>query len=381
MQTYNSIPSNVNINLITSNTLIVFIISTLLGGTLDVTAHQLQADGKIRELHSATGGAHGGSVVDIMFSRLLVDIFSSKFLVNFRKKSASQWLQLVTDFEKRKKACKKNNPVNLNVMIPWSFAASLYEFGNRDIKKMVKEYKSSGVSFDNGMLRLDGNVVTSLFKPVTDDIVKHIQDLLKQPKLNDVEYLFCVGGFNDSKFLQEVLQEAFGKRFKILIPEEASLAVVKGAILFGQDPDVVGSRVSAKTYGVDTAERFIPFIHHPAIVLSVNGQPFCFGVFEKFVQKGQEVPVGFSRTMEFFPIRPDSDRAKIGIYSSENATSRYVTDPGVEQIGEVNVKWPGFGQHRKLEVTMTFGGTEIEVEAVTYPEKNRVETKISFLAE
>ena len=132
----------------------------------------------------------------------------------------------MTDFEKRKKACKKNNPVNLNVMIPWSFAASLYEFGNRDIKKMVKEYKSSGVSFDNGMLRLDGNVVMSLFKPVTDDIVKHIQDLLKQPKLKDVEYLFCVGGFNDSKFLQEVLQEAFGKRFKILIPEEASLAVV-----------------------------------------------------------------------------------------------------------------------------------------------------------
>ena len=115
--------------------------------------------------------------------------------------------------------------------------------------------------------------------------------------------------------------------------------------------------------------------------MSVNGQPFCFGVFQKFVKKGQEIPVGYSRTMDFFPLRPNADTAEIEIYSSEDTTSRYVTDPGVEEIDEVNVKWPGFGQRRKLEVTMTFGGTEIEVEAVTYPKKNRAETKTFFLAE
>ena len=83
------------------------VIFTWLGGTLDVTAHQLQADGKIIELHSASGGAHGGSKVDEQFARLLADIFTMKFIKSYKRKSASQWLQLITDFERRKKCCKR----------------------------------------------------------------------------------------------------------------------------------------------------------------------------------------------------------------------------------------------------------------------------------
>ena len=354
---------------------------TCLGGTLDVTAHQLQADGKIKELHIASGGAHGGSKVDEQFERLLADIFSMKFINSYKRKSASQWLQLITDFERRKKCCQKKDTVSLNVSIPWSFAASLSEYKKKDVGKVVKEYKASGVSFDNGMLRLDGNVVTSLFKPVTDEIVKHIQDLLMEPKLQDVEYLFCVGGFNDSKFLQEVLQEAFGEKYKILIPEEASLAVVKGAILFGQDPNIIGSRVSSKTYGIDVAQDFIPFIHDPSKVINVHGRPLCHGLFKTFVIKGQEIPAGFSRTVPVKPLTANDDHAHIRIFSSDDRDSQYISDPGVEQCGEVTVDWRGFGLDRKVEVTMTFGGTEIEVEAVSYPGKHRAETKISFLAE
>ena len=357
------------------------VISAWLGGTLDVTAHQLQADGKIKELHIASGGANGGSKVDEQFAQLLADIFSMKFIKSYKRKSPSQWLQLTTDFERRKKCCQKNNTVGLNVNIPWSLAESLYESKNKDVGKVVKEYKASGVSFDNGMLRLDGNSVTSLFKPVTDEIVKHIQNLLKEPMLQDVEYLFCVGGFNDSKFLQEVLQEAFGESFKILIPEEASLAVVKGAILFGQDPDVICSRVSAKTYGIDIAQDFIPFIHDPSRVIIVHGRVLCYGLFEKFVRKGQEIPVGFTRTLPLEPSTANDDHAHVRIFSSDDRHSKYTNDPGVEQGGEVTVDWPGFGLDRKIEVTMTFGGTEIEVEAVSYPGKNRAETRISFLAE
>ena len=276
---------------------------------------------------------------------------------------------------------QKKNMVSLNVNIPWSFAASLYESKNKDVRKMVKEYKANGVSFDNGMLRLDGNVVTSLFKPVTDEIVKHIQDLLMEPELQDVEYLFCVGGFNESKFLQEVLQEAFGERFKILLPEEASLVVVKGAILFGQDPDIIGSRVSAKTYGISVAKNFIPFIHDPSRKINAHGRTLCHGLFEKFVIKGQEIPAGFSRTVPLKPIKADAKHAYIRIFSSDDRDSEYVNDKGVEQSGEVSVDWPGFGLDRRVQVTMTFGGTEIEVEAVSYPGKNRAKTKIYFLAE
>ena len=70
----------------------------------------------------------------------------------------------------------------------------------------------------------------------------------------------------------------------------------------------------------------------------------------------------------------------MNIYSSNDTKALYVTDPGVEELGKVRVKWPGEGFNRKLEVKMIFGGTEIEVEAVTYPGGHKRETKISFLS-
>ena len=45
---------------------------------------------------------------------------------------------------------------------------------------------------------------------------------------SDVEYLFLVGGFAESAMLQSELRKEFGQKIKIVIPQEASLAILKG---------------------------------------------------------------------------------------------------------------------------------------------------------
>jgi hypothetical protein len=45
-----------------------------LGGTVDVTAHQIMPDGILKEIHQATGGDWGGTKVDQAFENFLCEI-------------------------------------------------------------------------------------------------------------------------------------------------------------------------------------------------------------------------------------------------------------------------------------------------------------------
>jgi hypothetical protein len=72
-----------------------------------VTAHELIENDKIKELHFASGGPLGGIKVDEAFVDLMKDIFGKDFIDSFKKESASQWLQIICDFEKRKDLSNK----------------------------------------------------------------------------------------------------------------------------------------------------------------------------------------------------------------------------------------------------------------------------------
>ena len=46
-------------------TMLLFIVSYLFtGGTIDITVHEVQSDGHLKELYNANGGAWGGAYVD-----------------------------------------------------------------------------------------------------------------------------------------------------------------------------------------------------------------------------------------------------------------------------------------------------------------------------
>ena len=44
----------------------------------------------------------------------------------------------------------------------------------------------------------------------------------------DIQYIFLVGGLSESPLLQQVTREKFNSKAQVLVPQEASLAVLKG---------------------------------------------------------------------------------------------------------------------------------------------------------
>ena len=105
----------------------------------------------------------------------------------------------------------------------------------------MKESKVEGVIFKQGMLVLTTEVMVDLFRPCVQSIVEHVQKLLEEPQLSGTSYILMVGGFSESKILQQAVIQQFGDGIKVLVPIDAGLCMLKGAVLYGHDPQLISN--------------------------------------------------------------------------------------------------------------------------------------------
>jgi len=78
------------------------------------------------------------------------------------------------------------------------------------------------------------DVRTALSKTVVSetDVCDYCPVVARTPSVlcADVQYIFLVGGLSESPLLQQATREKFGSRAQVLVPQEASLAVLKGTL-------------------------------------------------------------------------------------------------------------------------------------------------------
>jgi len=70
-------------------------------------------------------------------------------------------------------------------------------------------------------------------------------------KVPEIDYIILVGGFSESRLISESLAKEF-KDYNVICPSAPSVAVVKGAVVFGMRPQIIYSRKSRFTLGVRT---------------------------------------------------------------------------------------------------------------------------------
>ena len=73
------------------------------GGTVDITIHQVKDQGRLKELHKASGGAWGGTKVDDAFRQLLVKIVTDDVFLAFQRDHTDDYLDLFREFEIKKR--------------------------------------------------------------------------------------------------------------------------------------------------------------------------------------------------------------------------------------------------------------------------------------
>jgi hypothetical protein len=169
---------------------------------------------------------------------------------------------------------------------------------------------------------------------------------------------------------------------KIVVPSDAGLAVLKGAVIYGHDPTVISQRVCRNTYGNGGAHNYSTNCEHPPSRKSFeNGIEHCNDIFYVHVRAGDIIKLGKEcKTQQFSPIEPLQKSIIFDIYCTKEQNPELVTDPGCVKLGSVTLPMLDTtgGCSRSVDLSFLFGGTEIEVKAKDPRDGTLRKVKVSF---
>ncbi|XP_019623428.1 PREDICTED: heat shock 70 kDa protein 12B-like [Branchiostoma belcheri] len=226
------------------------------------------------------------------------------------------------------------------------------------------------------------DVFSKSLKFLSDHLREAVKIIPTNPKLRNIKTIFLVGGFADSPLLWKAVAAAVSDRgVRVLVPEEACLAVIKGAVMFGRNPNAIQERVSARTYGVRSMTTFIEGLHPPQKKVVAHGTALATDIFNKFVGVDELVELQCRRSIDFKALRDDQRSATVYLFSTSKRDPQFTTDHGMSLCGRVQVDMPDTrgGRERVIRVTFIFGGTEIDVQAEDLTSHMRAFATIDFL--
>lgn len=96
-----------------------------------------------------------------------------------------------------------------------------------------------------------------------------------------------------------------------------SLAILKGAVLYGINPRAIMIRRSRLTYGVAVLNRFIQGRHPEEKRVVKDGVHYCKDILDKFVLADQSVSFGERVVRSYSPARRAQPRIVLNIFCSE----------------------------------------------------------------
>ena len=193
--------------------------------------------------------------------------------------------------------------------------------------------------------------------------------------------MLLVGGFADSALLQKEIKSEFSRNFRVLIPNNAAIAVVQGAVMFGKTPSKITERVLRTTYGAAFTRDFIQSVHREEKKFVVDGIEKCDDLFNLFVRENATVRTGQKITSNYTLLRQTDINIHFSFYAASHPDAEYVTDPGMTKIGSVVVQSPDTwrGKDREIEVSMYFGRTEITATAIDVSSGNVARAILDFI--
>ncbi|XP_060067781.1 heat shock 70 kDa protein 12B-like [Ylistrum balloti] len=323
------------------------------GGTVDVTVHKVHLSGVLKEIHSPSGGPWGGTKVDDAFQTFLLKVFGVGAI---RRMSKTETLEIEREFEIFKRSFDPSATMSsVNIRIPYCLRECLDE----------SKARSQSIRIRGDKMIVPHHTVKTFFQQPVQKIVTHIRELINKPGVSSTKDIYLVGGFSENKLLQKEIAQQF-PYIHIHTPTEANSAVIKGAVIFGHDPDIIGWRISPYTYGIGSCCTFDHHKHPRYKLRILDGEEYCSDIFTKFITIGTTMKNGRATPYQrFCPVSRNQTVMSIEVVTSPSEDPTYTTELGCQVLGTIKVRIPDLtgGTHREVKVRMIMGGTELQVEA------------------
>ncbi|XP_053391497.1 heat shock 70 kDa protein 12A-like [Mercenaria mercenaria] len=344
-----------------SEPLAKYMVVDLGGGTADITVHQKMDNGNLKELYTASGGAWGGNEVDKANISKLSDIVGSDAMENFKRKNMSDYFDLLREFETKKRTITTDTDGKIRFKIP----ITLREFSESDgIKlqdRIAKLPSKTNITCTGDKIKIEKVAAKALFDYPLNMLMAHLREIFADPKVQDVETVLLVGGFGECELVKEAFEKHFANK-RLLIPPDAGIAVLKGAVRFGHLQDIVSNRIARFTIGRETITRFEEQ-DDPAKKQMFDGVEKCVNKFFKMVEIGEEIP-----RYKFYEEKTEASFAEqtdgmISLFSSTERIVRYTTEPKCQELGRLTFEFPNSTEisDKKVTIHYCFGDTEIHI--------------------
>ncbi|XP_062621074.1 heat shock 70 kDa protein 12B-like [Saccostrea cucullata] len=343
-----------------------YMVIDLGGGTADITCHEKLDDDFLKELYKASGGACGGTAMDAKVLGVIKEIVGDSVFDEFKRVHVEGYMDLLREIEVFKRNIKPESDGKITMTIPY---VSLQEICSDKLNKSFKELlASSSVSHDVSLtgqkFRFSAGFAKQLFTSITDQIVEYIRLILMQPEVQKINRFLLVGGFAESPMVQHAIKENFPDK-RLIIPQEAGLAVLKGAVLFGHRPKTIKSRVIKYSYGVKTTPVFDPMVHDPKRRCIINGVDRCQNVFGCFMKSGTAVELEHEVEKKYQTNQAFQQTVPLELFFLIKEDAKYIDEPCVQKLWKMDINIPHPCENpRKVKVLYIFGDTELRVTAV-----------------
>lgn len=331
-----------------------FMICDAGGGTVDLIVFEInEPPGERRTLKEVTNG-HGGSCgsgfLDLRMREYLKRKFSHYHTIN------DSAMELIMD-------------TFVNVIKP-DFDGVEDHFLDLPASMGLGDLTDNDIGLDNGSLCLPAEELREfVFEPVIRQVLDLIKGQLAQsPQL---EAIFLVGGFGQSNYLFRRVEDEFGNQVGMIgVPPRGELAVVRGAVYFGLNPQIVTERVSRRTYGVETRMLFQEDIDPPEYsVMGGDNKRYCRQRFSVYVHQGQSIKVDECVSKNFVISYPNDTDSDLFAFDGEGQPPRLTSHPLVRKVGNFPIRMPHLegvraGEKVNMTIKMYFGLTEIKIECI-----------------
>lgn len=328
-----------------------------------MTVHRRTQNNKLQELWRASGGPWGGKAVTDKFQRFVEEIVGGKVMKSFIDEEMEDYLELLRDFEVKKRQVKINKP-SITINIPVSINEVMKEHSaDKDFETAIKSSKySSDLVFRRNKLTLNENLTMKLFEPIVREIMKKMDDVFEHVS-SEIPYILLVGGFSECEIVRQRIKEHFESK-TVIAPHDSGLIVLKGAVYFGYLPEAISIRCAPYTFGMQSWPPFDPRLHPSNKRVIINGKVRCKDVFHKFVTIGDPIEPGCSKSQAFQVLDTKQSFLECVVYISEEDDPKFVDD--CTPLITLNIPLENFRNREIVEIeeTLVFGETELRIKAV-----------------
>ena len=241
------------------------------------------------------------------------------------------------------------------------------------------------------LLMINYSKMASFFDPVLEQMgYLVIQAVREANESGHLSVVYMAGGFGGCKYVYQYLKDKIelslpNTNVPLIVPTDHTLAVCKGAVLYGRNPGAITIRKMEASYGIRVSKPFKEGVHEEDHAYVDQGTKRCGNIFRPFVVQGDKVKANDVFTIKLAPQFQTDTEARIEFYSSTNPDVRYTNDAGTRRIGEIKLSIPNPTDQpvteRTIEITMNLSSTEIKVtaRALYLNDKPQVSAVLDFL--